>query len=70
MPTFVTVVITFLAQLFISGMLTFLFLELRRLNRELEALRSGMEQWCRIQSYQVASFGGTHSGEGQKRPYQ
>ena len=77
MPTFVTVVITFLAQLFISGMLTFLLLEQRRLNREIKALTRWLIELDesipikgRIPPQQVASFGGTHSGEGQKRPYQ
>lgn len=58
MPNFALLVCTLVCQLFIAGMLIFLLIRQRGINRELKALKE------RILPYQeVASFGGTHSGE-------
>lgn len=65
MPTFALLVSTLVCQLFIAGMLTFLLIRQRGINRELKAIKE------RILPYQVvASFGGTHSGERERKPYQ
>lgn len=70
MPTFVTVIlwalvfVQFCVSGFLYGMVRAVIKRLAELSCQIKDLQG------RIPPYQVASFGGTHSGEGQKRPYQ
>lgn len=62
-----TALVTITFQGFIAVMLVYVLIQQRRISRILKALAKPPFM---VPPQQIQSFGGTHSGEGQKRPYQ